>query len=283
MRFASALVALPALLLLSVPPAHAQDGKALLQRMADTYKNLNSYDGRANVELMLQSQGKTAGQPVAQSSTLKLKRPNRLYLEVSRGQGSAKVYSDGSHFVCYIPSTNIYVKTDAAPDIAQTLDLMKRLEIQTVFDPLYFLGNRPLPPQLTALQVRPDTTMNGHPVRVVTGHILLKLLPLAPLEKLLTVPKQARVVPPPYATLTWYIDRSTFLLQRMEIQENYTLKAQLKQNNKPVVKTLPVTLFLRHTIVQATGNANLPEPTFIFVPPPNSQEKTMPTGKTLPK
>src|SRR5437016_2955447 len=82
LRRGGALLALCAALLANALSAQAQDGRAILQKVVDSYQKLSSYEGAATIDARTLYQGK----PLRMSSTfvtLKIKRPNRILLNVS--------------------------------------------------------------------------------------------------------------------------------------------------------------------------------------------------------
>src|SRR5205823_752241 len=80
---------------------------------------------------------------------MKFKKPNKIALEMTAPTGSLRVYCDGKDFYVYSPLTNQFTR-DPAPatgrQLAQTL--FQRAGIIAAFDPLYFLTQGALPPEL---------------------------------------------------------------------------------------------------------------------------------------
>ena len=128
--------------------AQAQTPLSILQKTQKTYQALNSYSGRASVT----SQILYKGQVLKDDSftvAFRCRRPNRLMLDMSTPSGSRDVYNNSEHFTVYDVSVNSFAHSPAAPDLRRALgQLITQAGVFAFLDPLYFIGQERLPPEL---------------------------------------------------------------------------------------------------------------------------------------
>jgi len=250
------------------PTCTAQDAAAIMQKMIAAYQRLSSYDGNANVDVLL-----TYKQNLLQSqyttNHMQFKRPNNLALTILNNglTGTRAIYSDGTNLTVYDALPNHYTVNPTAPDVIKMLPLLgKFARVTANLDPLYFLSFDKLPPSVTNLKTAGSKIVNGHDCLLVTG----------------TVPGNQSPVTSGKADIngkttmhwTWYIDKQTFLLNKIEARSNeVTVPVNVRQKLKLVKMTIPVVLQMRHTITSYTADAALDHSVFVFKAPPGATEK----------
>ena len=248
--------------------AGAQDAKAILQKTQKAYQTLTSYAGRAAVTSQVIYKGRMLKEENF-TVTFRCRRPNRLMLDMSTPTGSRDVYNGVEHFTVYDVSQNVFSHFPAAPDLRRALSLLvTKADVFAFLDPLYFIGQDRLPPELGSLQFKGAADWNGHPVYIVTGvtkiaeHILNNRI------------GQTLVVPAETRRWTWWIDRQNFLIRQIESRaDNIKVHAATRKNGKIVQTTLLTTSFTRHIVAEAQINPALNDSDFFFIKPEGSQER----------
>ncbi len=242
--------------------ARAQTPLAILQKTQKTYQALNSYSGRAAVTSQILYKGRVLKDEEF-TVAFQCRRPNRLMLEMNTPTGSRNVYNDLEHFTVYDVSSHVFLRVPSAHDLRRALGLLvTQADVFAFLDPLYFIGQDRLPPELSELKLKGATDWNGHPVFVVTGvtkiaeHIINNRL-----GQTLKVPAETR-------RWTWWIDRQSFLIRQIESRaENVKVHVPARQNGKSAQQTILTTSFTRHIVSDAALNPTLPDNTFYFVKP----------------
>ncbi|HZO90614.1 MAG TPA: DUF2092 domain-containing protein [Chthonomonadaceae bacterium] len=264
-----ALLLLGGMAALSAAPAKAQNARALLQKCVAAYQSLQSYTGSANVEVSYLYNGRPI-QTQAMKVEMQVKRPNKLLLNFSSPAGSRLIVSDGANFTVYLPGVRQYNRYPTAPTLeAMLLPLLfARAGVQAGLDPLYFLSKNRLPDALGSLQLKASTTYNNKPVYVVTGVTHTKKVTLRDKKG-----RQA-VLPPSTEYWTWWINKRTFLLEKIEAQNrDIRMNVPVRQGNKIMMRQYPVVRRLRHTVLLVTANPPLADKVFAFVPPKDATER----------
>ena len=251
----------------------AQDGKAVLQKMVKAYQTLDSYDGSATVDVkVIGNQGAYKGKNLQSQSLyaiLKFKKPNRLMLEMKAPSGSRSVFCDGKDFYVYDTLNNQYTR-DPAPANTRELGLMllRRAGIVAALDPLFFLTETTLPRELSSLKMAGTQKVNGHDTIKVTGVTqVAKLVRTLPDGRKVTLPAASR-------SWTWWIDKQTYLLHRVEGRDaNFKVGIPLRQGKKVVLQPITATNISRHNVASATPNGASDEKVFVFQKPAKATEK----------
>ena len=248
--------------------ARAQTPLAILQKTQKTYQSLNSYSSRATVTSQILYKGRILKED-SFTVAFRCRRPNRLMLDMSTPSGSREVYNNTESFTVYDVSVNSFARSPGAPDLRRTLgQLITQAGVFAFLDPLYFIGQERLPPELGSLKLKAATDWNGRPVFVVTGvtkiaeHILNNKI------------GQTLIVPAETRRWTWWIDRQTFLIRQIESQaENIKVHVPVRQGGKVVQKTILTTSFTRHIVAEATQNPALNDSDFFFKRPEGATER----------
>ena len=248
--------------------AQAQTPLAILQNTQKAYQSLSSYSGRASVI----SQILYKGQVLKDDSftvAFRCRRPNRLMLDMSTPSGSRSVFNDGEHFTVYDVSANSFARSAGAPDLRRALgQLITQAGVFAFLDPLYFIGQERLPPELGSLKLKSATDWNGHPVFVVTG--VTKI----PEHLLNNKVGQTLIVPAETRRWTWWIDRQSFLIRQIESRaENIKVHVPTRQGNKIVQTTILTTSFTRHIVAEAKLNPVFTDSDFFFIKPEGATER----------
>ncbi len=268
------LALLLALLVLVAKPPAAQaqeDGRAILLKAIQFYHTFHSYIGQANVDTLMYSPKGEVIKHVGSTTMLKLQRPDKIYVYLVNPGGSRMIYGDGTNFSVYEVSPDQYTmvpmrgkKTDAS------LVRMLRVYGSIVggFDTLFFLMQTNLPKELTDIRLKEPSTFNGHPVYVITGTTN-------------ATPVVARggktVTTTPTAYWTWWIDRNSSLLYKVESRTPNVIRPVAIESPKPggatVIKNMKGTLVVRYTVSELKPDAHIAPSDFIFAPPKTAMRK----------
>jgi outer membrane lipoprotein-sorting protein len=257
----------------SAGTAQAQDARAIMQKVAQSYQNLTGYDGSATVDIkIIGKEGATAGKALQSQSLyalLKFQKPNKLSLDMTAPSGSRRIYCDGKDFYVFDALTNQFTHDPAPADgkkLAQLLLL--RAGVVAVLDPLWFLTEGTLPPQLGDLKVKGTQKVNGRDTIVISG---VSRTPR--IEQKLTNGRKF-IQPATTRNWVWWIDKQDYLIRRVEARiDNLKAGIPVRQGKKTVLRQLPVYNLSRHTVAAVKPNAPLGADVFQFKKPPTATEK----------
>lgn len=253
--------------------AHAQDGRALMQKVVKSYQNLDSYDGTATVDIkIIGKQGAYKNKALRTQSLyaiLKFKKPNKLMLQMSAPSGTRKVYSDGKDFYVYDESNNQYTRDPAPRNTKEMgLVLLRRAGIIAALDPLYFLTEAALPKELQNLKVVGTQKVNGRATVKVTG-----VTRTSRMERKLSDGRKV-VLPATNRKWTWWIDRQDNLIRRVEARdENIQVGVPKRQGEKVIAERVAAYSLSRHNVATVKPNGVSDEAAFRFDPPKNAALK----------
>jgi outer membrane lipoprotein-sorting protein len=257
--------------------AQTQDPRTLLQKVMSTYQSLNTYHGTASTESTLLYQGKVVRISGQMQVEMKFKRPNKLWLHFTNPSGTFSVTSDGAQFYVYFSNLNQYSQIPTAPDMAHMLMLLRfRAGVLAQLDPLYFLCLNQLPRELTNLKYQSSATYNNKPVFVVSGVTRAQTIPITDAHGHPVLDKAGhKLVAQNHAQYwTWWINRQTFLLEKIESRDPNLKVAQVKRQGKNLLRrTVIVTQQQRHIVLSATPNPPLTDKEFAFAPPAGAVPK----------
>lgn len=251
--------------------AQAQDGRSILLKTLHYYHSLHSYVGRANIDTLMFAQNGETLKHIGACSILEMQRPSKLYVSLQSPDGSRSIYSDGTTFSVYEASPDLYTTVPMAGKQTDILQMMRVYAgVSADFDALFFLVQTSLPKDLSDIQLKGTSTCNGHPVFVVTGTT--------------HVAGSGKTLLPAY--WSWFIDRSSFLLYRVETKTpNIVKSVMLGTELKPFVRDVKGTLLIRYTVSELKPDANISSSDFVFTPPKTaSPRRTLQEFlKSLPK
>lgn len=237
----------------------AQDAKTILHNMTAAYQGLNSYQGSANVsDRQLLSGGKLLAEGSFTSSII-YQKPNKLRIQFSMPTGGRTVYYDGSTLTLYQSKLENYssVRVTAA-DLKQLAPALFKFKVASKLDVLYFLSGNDLPATLTGFERKPDQSRNGKQVYVVTA-------------------REPTSNPKFSYNWTWYIDKQSSLLDRIEARlSGIPQRAKVVQGKKVVVKEFLIDRVLVQTIINPQPNSRIDNKVFVFVPPAGSSKVDTP-------
>jgi outer membrane lipoprotein-sorting protein len=248
------------LLCAGVRPGRAQDGAALMRKMADAYQHLNTYEVHSNVDVWVVA-GKRTAKSEATSADMQCKRPNKLTLVIHNNTptGTRSVYSDGTTLTIYDALPKHYYTMPAAPNMQGMMNLLAaQARISANLDPLYFFCTNKLPPRLTELKAAGKTAINGRPSLMVTGVIRSQQ----------AAAQKNNAVTTNVMHWTWYIDQETYLLNKLEAHSDpITTKLSGRVKGKPVQATISVVMNVRNSVGSFKANPPLDDGVFVFHPP----------------
>lgn len=248
--------------------ARAQTPLAILQKTQKVYQSLNSYSGRAAVTSQILYKGRVLKDD-SFTVAFRCRRPNRLMLDMSTPSGSRDIFNDGEHFTVYDVSVNSFARSPAALDLRRALgQLITQAGVFAFLDPLYFIGQAGLPPELGSLKLKGAADWNGHPVFIVMG------VTKTPERLLNNRLGQSLKVPAETRRWTWWIDRQSFLIRQIESQaENIKVHVPVRRGNKITQATILTTSFTRHIVAEAKLNPAFNDSDFFFVKPEGATER----------
>jgi outer membrane lipoprotein-sorting protein len=255
MRFAAGHTLLAvAGLIGTVLPTQAQTGSAALKKVADAYAGLNSYEATSIVDNRITSQGKPV-QGTSNTVYLKFKQPNKINLQISSGNGTMTIVSNGTDLYIFDARSNAYIKTPAPADGKTLLrEMALRAGVSAYLDPLFFLTKIPVPAAVGSLAVKGNETYSGSPVTVVTG-----------VEKI----KGNKT-----RNWKWWIDRENNLIRKVEgVTPPQNVKLVGMQGKKRVEKMVPLGQMTRNIVTEMKPNSSFGDDVFRWTPPPTAVQK----------
>lgn len=234
-----------ALLLMSLPSS-AQEVQAILNRVAETYRNAKSYQAQATLTQTRQA----GGQQQRRSSTIstKYKAPNKV-VTIVQGSDTMQIYSDGKTMYLYSPKDKQYMKMPAPATLAQMAGVSgigsgDPSQIGAQLQSIFGSGKK-----------LPDRNVGGKPVFVLQS----------------TQSQQSQDGQSSFQLVaTALIDKASYLLRQLTIQ------ATRNQGTQKVVETITVTFASQQV------NPNLSDSVFAFKPPAGAKEVTPPQPSGAP-
>lgn len=243
--------------------AQAQDGRAILLKAMHFYHSFHSYMGQANLDTLMLAQNGQTVKHIGSSTALEFQRPNKIYIFLQNPLGSRAIYGDGTHFSVYEATPDQYL---TVPMTGKQQDLLTLLRVHgnvvAGFDTLFFLMQTSLPNTLTHIQLQGPSSYNGHPVYVVTG--MTNATPAGS--------KSGAATPASY--WTWWIDRSSYLLYKVETKTPNVVKpVSFGAGQQTVIKNIKGTVVMRYTVSGIKPDANLAASDFVFTPPKTAMRR----------
>lgn len=262
-RIASMMKLVLSVLLTSLlaPQVQAQDANAVMQKMIATYQTLSSYEGQANALESMQTPSNIKVNSLASNVKMFYSKPNRLALQFSTRQGGLEVYSDGAQFTAFSAATRTYFTEPTAPNLKEMLKLINRAAIAAALDPLYFMSVGKIPSNVTNLKMLPSAKINDRPCFVVSAKSTNQIRD----------PKNPKVTRTTVSYWTWWIDKQTNTLNRIETKIPGVKKIMIREvNKKRVQQPVTVTVIVRQTITNVKLNGNISDSNFKFTVPPDA-------------
>ena len=253
-------------LLTGARTAQAQDGRTIMLKSMRFYHSFKSYLGQANIDtFMLAQSGKTVKHLGAMTS-LKLQRPNKIYVHIENPAGSRTIYSDGLHVSLYEAAPDQYITVPTSGTQQDMLRLMRvHGHVIAGYDTLFFLTQTTLPKELSDIKFKEASTCNGHQVYVVTGTTTAA-------SALNKSGKNLPAVPASY--WTWWIDRNSYLLYKVEtVTPNIVRSVSFDSGEKQINKDVRGTLITRYTVSEIKMDANISPSDFVFTPPKTAMRR----------
>ncbi len=251
----------------SIQCTAAENGRTILQKSLDAYQHMNSYSGKSVLETVVTVGGKVI-QTDGLSLTMEIKRPNKIHMAVMSPKGSSSIFSDGSSLFVYDTSSNQYMKGPAASTLLQMLpELFKRARILALIDPLGLISRPTLPKELLNTTVQADASINGHSDYVVTGQTKIASQTLKNAAgKTITTPATSQ-------NWKWWIDKSTFMFDKIEIvNPNVMLRKFKKEGKKVIPINAKAVSILRNNLTDCKANPPMQDSIFVFNIPSGATE-----------
>ncbi len=137
---------LTALSNLSANPVKQQSGTEWLDRTANFYKQLHSFDGSSHITETIRG-----GATLESDINFMLMRPNLIKIDITNSQlgGGRVVVCNGKNLIIYNKSANRYQIFPASSTFTQLLPILrKQAQIGFSLDPIFFFIGEPLPHSL---------------------------------------------------------------------------------------------------------------------------------------
>lgn len=245
----------------------AENGRSVLQKCLTKYQHLSSYEGKSVLLSMVKSDGKVI-QSAAMSLTMEMKRPNKLHLTIISPRGSSQIFSDGSSLIVYDESANQYTKGPSAATLEALLpELFKQARILALIDPLGFMSRPRLPKELANTILLPDSTVNGQAVYVISGQTKVAA------QTLKNSAGKSITIPSIFQNWKWWIDKSTLLFDKIEIENPNVMLRSTKRNGKKITPLFKKAVsMLKNTLSDCKTDITLQDSKFVFTAPPGASE-----------
>ncbi len=247
--------------------ARAEDGRAILQKCLSAYQHLSSYEGKSVLKTQVKSDGKVV-QSAALSLTMEMKRPNKLHITIMSPRGSSQIFSDGQSLIVFDASANQYTKGPSAATMEAMLpELFKRARVLALIDPLGFMSRPQLPKELTNILSLPDSTFNGHTVYVISGQTK------TPAHTLKNTVGKSVTIPATFQNWKWWIDKSTLLFDKIEIENPNIMLRRFKREGKKISSVMKKAVsMMKNTLADCKPDAPVPDQRFTFTIPAGAKE-----------
>ncbi len=253
----------------ALPCAYSQTGAEVMNKMMSAYNDLNSYQGNANGDQIYTLV--TSEKPIAQagtSVTMSYKKPNLLKLDFFTSKGRRSIFCDGTTITSYDPSGQQYIKFPSGPTLKEVTLNLQKVGIKALFDPLFFLSGDPLPKNLGKFTLKPNQKLNGVPIYLVVADLS-------------TPPHEAKnpqgkkvMLPTTTAHFSWWIDKSNYLLSKVEMKiPNIPQNVSEKVKKKVVTKLVYTNMIIRTSISNVKANPAKDARDFVFIPPKDAKER----------
>ena len=253
---------------IALPSAHSQTGQDVMNKMMSTYKNLNSYQSRANGDQIYTLAAND--KPIAQAGTavvMSYKKPNFLKLDFSTSKGGRSIYCDGTTLTVYDPSVMQYSKFPSGSTIKEVAVNLQRVGVKALFDPLFFLTGEPLPKNLGKFSLKSTPNLNGKPVYLVVSDLT------TPAHEATSPQGKKATLPASTAHFFWWIDKSSFLLSKIEMRiPNIPQNISERVKKKVVTRLILTNMIIRTSISNAQANPAKELKEFAFIPPKEAKE-----------
>jgi outer membrane lipoprotein-sorting protein len=148
------------------------DANALVRQMIVQYQTVQTLQEESESRFT-----NSKGEEFIQTTLLKYKRPNLIYLEThDPRQGTMLTYSNGRLATFYCGKENIYARRTAAPNFVGTLDEISKTSLamigvpqNQVLSPLSFLMARRMPAEASNFHYVKTEMLEGKRVALVTS------------------------------------------------------------------------------------------------------------------
>ena len=243
-----------------------------MKKLMKTYQGLETYEGNANADQIITlAANNRIITHVGTSVEFYFKKQNKLRLNFKTSQGGRSVYCNGSQVISYDGVTMNYSNFQAGNDLKATREILaKRAGVGSVFDPLFFLSGVPIPANLVNLTMKPNEKLNDKPTMVLTGELK------TPAQQVTLKDGKKATNPASTALWTWWIDKNTYLLSKIEMRVNkipqVIIVVDKKDKKKRSLRQILTNLIIRQNITGVKSNGQIDEKLFAFAPPPGSKE-----------
>ena len=253
----------------ALPCAYSQTGAEVMNKMMSAYKGLNSYQGNANGDQIYTLT--TSEKPIAQVGTtvaMSYKKPNLLKLDFFTSKGSRSIFCDGTTITTYDPSGLQYIKFPSGSTMKEVAVNLQKVGVKALFDPLFFLSGDPLPKNLGKFTLKPNVKLNGVPIYLVVADLS------TPPHEVKSPQGKKVMLPTTTAHFSWWIDKSNYLLSKMEMKiPNIPQNVSEKVKKKVVTRLTYTNMIIRTAISNVKANPPKDAKEFVFIPPKDAKER----------
>jgi len=187
----------------------------------------------------------------------------------SQRDGSVVTYNNGTELLVYRGKLNTYAKRPGKPNVKEYVRALREFGIGTMLDPLAFLTGEPIQSAIGSASMKPAESIDGVKCDVVFG----KLTP-------------AVVGKAKSATVTYWIDKSTNLIRKVQIVTKgipAVVRGQVQENGQAVMKSQPIVIdsIVIMNVQDPIVNPPLADSVFTFAVPKDAVEQ--PAAAPAPK
>lgn len=244
---------------------YTPDANTVVRKMVLTYQSAQTVQEKSEAKMQ-----DLKGQEFYQTSTVKFRRPNLLYISSTDPKlGTYSVYCNGKTVTMYTGTQNIFTKRDAPTNLRKTvqslyatgMDLLN-IPVTQMLNPVSFMSADGLPDECKKYRYIREDIIDGRHVFVVGGQADPKwAMALIPLKDVNFLKRD----------ITLWIDASRFLLLKASCNVVYSFEAPAKEGQQG--RTLTSNLKFTETHRDIALNIPIREETFFFQLPKGAVEK----------
>ena len=263
--FAAAILSTPAASGRDVTANRAVDANVLVRKMIAMYQGTQTLEEAT--EAKVQEYGKS---DYVQSTTLRFKRPNLIYLSSEDPAiGTYQGFCNGKTITVFSGTQNTYTKRNSPTDLRQTLgkfsaagEYLMGVSIVQMLSSIDFIAAKTMPDECKDFKFIRSEMLDGNRVAVVTGQANAGWLAT------MGAPKQTVYV---RRQVTLWIDTSRFLLRKAscDLQWRVNVGATGKKGVETVIGGIKFVETHRSTRV----NTPLRDEDFFFIAPKGAVER----------
>ena len=244
---------------------YTPNADTLVRKMVLTYQSAQTVQEKSEAKMQ-----DLKGQEFYQTSTVKFRRPNLLYISSTDPKlGTYSVYCNGKTVTMYTGTQNIFTKRDAPINLRKTVQSLfatgmelLNIPVTQMLNPVSFMSADGLPDECKKYRYVREEAVDGRHVFVVSGQADPKwAMALMPVKDAVLIRRN----------ITLWIDSSRFVLLKASCDIIYSFEAPVKPGQQS--RTLTSNLRFTETHRDIALNVPIREETFFFQLPKGAVEK----------